>query len=130
MPHAWFLGSLMATLLAATLACAGSAGDRPAKPDAKPKAGRLGTPMEVTCTKSGDQLTVAWGKVDDALQYRVYLEVEDGAELVHTVPETSYTHPMSDMSDDPTDTVKAHVRAMRSTKGKDASKPSKPVVCQ
>ena len=125
------------TLLALIVVCSASlavAGPGGGAGEGKghPKPGRLGTPSEVTCTLSGDMLTLAWGAVELAQQYRVYLEASDGGELVDTVPAptTSYTHPLSDLSENPAVVVKGHVRALASKMGKDASRPSKPVTCQ
>jgi hypothetical protein len=126
------LGSLLiGILLLAPLSLAGPGGGAGGdKPDKPPKPRRLGTPAHVTCTRLGDQLTLAWDAVTGAMQYRVYLEIEDGAELVDTVPLPPYTHAVSDMTDDPTDEIKGHVRAIGSRMGKDASKPSRPVTCE
>jgi hypothetical protein len=121
--------------LSATLACAGpggqgSAGGGTDDGSAAPKPGRLGVPTNVACTKAGDQLTLTWDAVAGAQQYRVYLEADDGGDLVDTVPMPPYTHPLSDMSEDATVAVKAHVRALASKMGRDASRPSAHVTCE
>jgi hypothetical protein len=129
--------TLLALMFSAALALAGpggagggAGGGKAERPEPKP--GRLGVPTNVMCSKAGDQLTLTWDAVMGATQYRVYLEDEDGGDLVDTVPapQTTYTHPMSDMSEDPTVEVKGHVRALASKMGRDASRPSAHVTCE
>ena len=59
----------------ASLAVAGPGGGA-GEGQGHPKPGRLGTPSEVICTLSGDMLTLEWGTVELAQQYRIYLKLK------------------------------------------------------
>jgi hypothetical protein len=100
----------------------------PAKP-APGKPTKLDTPTNVTCSRSGDTLTVQWDVVSGAAFYRVMLEADEEQGLVENTPAPPYTQTLSEITDDPTAPATVKVRAMQTKQGKGASKPSEAVTC-
>jgi hypothetical protein len=100
-----------------------------APPD-KGKPAKLDVPTNITCTKAGDQLTIAWQPVENAALYRIHVE-QGEADLMDVAPGPPYTLTITDLSDDLAGLVTAKVRAMAQMKGgRGASKTSESVPCQ
>jgi hypothetical protein len=104
------------------------AGAPPEKP-AIGKPSKLATPANVSCSKSGDQVTVTWDVVSGAAFYRVHLEADEDQELTENIAAPPYTQALSEITDDPTAPATVKVRAMQTKQGKGASKPSETVTC-
>ena len=100
----------------------------PEKP-APGKPVKLATPENVVCSKSGDQVTVTWARVDGASYYRIHLEADEEQELTENIESPPYSQSLSAITDDPTAPATVQVRAMQTRQGKGASKPSATVTC-